>query len=61
MHGPKYFPENGKSNEPFVRCPNGYHLVIEHYRRRPGKSSMVLEEEGVFVQSHCVKNPKRRR
>ena len=45
---------------PSERCPRGYHIVLDHYRKRNGRSSMALEEEGVYVSEHCAKNPKRR-
>ena len=44
---------------PSERCPKGYHIVLDHYRKRNG-SSMALEEEGVYVSEHCAKNPRRR-
>ncbi len=46
---------------PEERCPPGYHLVLDHFKNRPGKMSMALEEgQGVYVQEHCAKNPRRR-
>ena len=45
---------------PSERCPKGYHIVLDHYRKRNGRSSMALEEEGVYVSEHCAKNPRRR-
>ena len=44
---------------PSERCPKGYHIVLDHYRKRNG-SSMALEEEGVYVSEHCAKNPRKR-
>ena len=52
------YPQLRRSSE---RCPEGYHLVLDHYRKRNGRSSMALEEEGVYVSEHCAKDPERRR
>ena len=40
------------------KCPEGYHLVMDHFRNRPGNKSMALEYEGegVYVRTHCVRN-----
>ena len=52
------YPQLRRSSE---RCPKGYHLVLDHYRKRNGRRSMALEEEGVYVSEHCAKDPERRR
>lgn len=43
------------------RCPDGYALVLDYFRNRPGKTSMALEleGEGVYVKEHCRLLPKR--
>ena len=56
--------ERGESyphvRRPSERCPKGYHVVMDHFRKPNGRSSMVLEVEGVYVSEHCAKNPRRR-
>lgn len=44
-----------------LKCPDGYHLVRDHYRSSPHKSSMALEMTGYYVGDYCAKNPKRRK
>ena len=45
---------------PSERCPEGYHMVLDHFRKRRGESSMALEVEGVYVSEHCARNPRKR-
>lgn len=46
---------------PILKCPDGYHLVRDHFRNLPHKSSMATEIEGCYVGDYCAKNPKRRK
>ena len=57
MERGEYYPHIRRPSE---RCPRGYHVVMDHFRKPNGRSSMALEEEGVYVSEHCAKNPRRR-
>lgn len=43
---------------PEERCPEGCHLVMDHFRSRKGSGSMALEVEGIYVGEYCARNPR---